>query len=59
MARDPDFARFWAAESISAVGSQFTAVALPLLAVLMLGASPMAVGVLTLIRQDFVALTTG
>jgi predicted MFS family arabinose efflux permease len=47
MARDPDFARFWAAESISAVGSQFTAVALPLLAVLTLGASPMAVGVLT------------
>jgi predicted MFS family arabinose efflux permease len=47
MARDPDFARFWAAESVSAVGSQFTAVALPLLAVLTLGASPMAVGVLT------------
>jgi predicted MFS family arabinose efflux permease len=47
IARDPDFARFWAAESISAVGSQFTAVALPLLAVLTLGASPMAVGFLT------------
>ena len=47
VARDGDFARFWAAETISAVGSQFTAVALPLLAVLDLGASPMAVGVLT------------
>jgi predicted MFS family arabinose efflux permease len=47
IARNPDFARLWAAESISAVGSQFTAVALPLLAVLTLGASPMAIGVLT------------
>jgi MFS family permease len=41
-----DFARFWAAEGISQVGTQFTAVALPLLAVLSLGASPVAVGVL-------------
>lgn len=47
VARDADFARFWAAESISAVGSQITAVALPLLAALWLGASPMSVGVLT------------
>lgn len=41
-----DFARFWAAEAISATGSQFTAVALPLLAALTLEASPMAVGTL-------------
>jgi predicted MFS family arabinose efflux permease len=47
IARDLDFARLWAAESISAVGSQVTAVAMPLLAALTLGASPMAVGVLT------------
>jgi predicted MFS family arabinose efflux permease len=46
VARDPDFARFWAAESISTIGSQFTAVALPLLAILTMGASPEAVGVL-------------
>jgi MFS family permease len=45
-ARNGDFARFWAAESISVVGSQVTAVAVPLLAALSLGASPMSVGVL-------------
>jgi predicted MFS family arabinose efflux permease len=41
-----DFARLWAADAISQVGTQFTAVALPLLAALTLGASPIAVGVL-------------
>jgi predicted MFS family arabinose efflux permease len=46
VARDPNFARFWAAESISTVGSQFTAVAVPLLAAIGLGASPQAVGLL-------------
>lgn len=46
-ARNGDFARFWAAEATSAVGSQITAVAMPLLAALSLGASPMSVGVLT------------
>ena len=46
VARHGDFARFWAAQSTSAIGSQFTAVALPLLAALSLGASPMAFGVL-------------
>ena len=45
-ARNGDFARFWAAESISVVGSQITAVAMPLLAALSLGASPLSVGVL-------------
>ena len=39
-----NFAHFWAAESISTIGSQFTAVAVPLLAALSLGASPQAVG---------------
>ena len=38
--------RFWAAQSTSTIGSQFTAVALPLLAAFSLGASPMAFGVL-------------
>jgi MFS family permease len=46
VARHGDFARLWVAQSTSAVGSQFTAVALPLLAALSLGASPMAFGVL-------------
>jgi predicted MFS family arabinose efflux permease len=46
IARHGDFARLWVAQSASAIGSQFTAVALPLLAALSLGASPMAFGVL-------------
>ena len=46
VARNGDFARFWAAQATSAIGSQFTAVALPLLAALSLGALPMAFGVL-------------
>jgi MFS family permease len=46
VARNGDFARLWAAEATSAVGSQFTAVALPLLAALSLGASPIAFGIL-------------
>src|SRR5215203_1834263 len=46
VARHGDFARLWAAQSTSAIGSQFTALALPLLAALSLGASPMALGVL-------------
>jgi MFS family permease len=46
VARHGDFGRFWAAQSTSAIGSQFTAVALPLLAALSLSASPMAFGVL-------------
>ena len=46
VARNGDFARFWAGQAVSNVGSQFTLVALPLLAALSLGASPMALGVL-------------
>lgn len=46
VARDGDFARLWAAESVSQIGSQFTIVVLPLLAALTLDASPMAVGLL-------------
>jgi predicted MFS family arabinose efflux permease len=45
-ARNGDFARFWAAESVSQVGSQFSVVVLPLLAALTLDASALAVGVL-------------
>lgn len=41
-----DFMRLWIGESISAVGSQITAMALPLLAALTLDASPGQMGVL-------------
>ena len=41
-----DFAHFWAGQAVSQLGTQFTAVALPLLAALTLGASPLAVGIL-------------
>ena len=44
--RDRDFVRFWAGESVSLVGSQITALALPFMAVLVLGASPAQMGLL-------------
>jgi MFS family permease len=44
--RHADFVRFWAAQSVSAVGSQITLVALPLLAALTLDASAGQMGVL-------------
>jgi MFS family permease len=46
IARRGDFARFWAAQAISTIGTQFTAVALPLLAALSMDASAMDVGAL-------------
>jgi len=46
IARGRDFARFWAAQATSTIGTQFTALAFLLLAALSLGATPMAVGVL-------------
>jgi MFS family permease len=44
--REPAFARLWAAHTVSAVGSQVSLVALPLVAILTLGASAWEVGVL-------------
>jgi MFS family permease len=41
-----DFARFWAGDAVSQIGTQFTVVALPLLAVVSLNASAMALGLL-------------
>src|SRR5262245_57752155 len=38
--RDGDFLRFWAASAISDLGSQVSALALPLIAALTLGATP-------------------
>jgi MFS family permease len=45
-----DFRRLWAAETISVFGSQFTGLALPLVAVLLLDASPFAVSALVVIE---------
>jgi MFS family permease len=44
--RDRDFVRYWAGQTVSQVGSQITQLALPLVALLQLGASSTAVGVL-------------
>src|SRR5207237_366242 len=42
----PDFLRLWTAQSISLFGSEITLIALPLTAVLVLGASPLHMGLL-------------
>lgn len=47
LARNAPFRRFWAAESISLVGDQISFIALPLVAVLVLGAGPAQMGYLT------------
>jgi MFS family permease len=44
--RHADFLKLWTAESISVFGGQFTALALPLVAVIVLDASPFAVSAL-------------
>lgn len=44
--RNPDFLKFWAAHAVSQVGTQVTALALPLLAAVTLGASAFEVGLL-------------
>ncbi len=44
--RWPDFVRFWSAGAVSHVGDAITRLALPLAAIMSLGASPLAVGVL-------------
>ena len=45
--RDREFLKFWAASAISDVGSQVSALALPLIAALMLAATPWQMGVLS------------
>ena len=42
-----DFMRLWAAQSISLFGSEITLVAMPLTAVLVVGAGPLQMGFLT------------
>jgi MFS family permease len=44
--RHPDFLRLWAGQTVSQVGSEVTVLALPLTAVLVLGAGPAAMGAL-------------
>jgi predicted MFS family arabinose efflux permease len=44
--RDGDFLRFWSAETLSLIGSQVSLVAIPLLAVTLLTATPFEMGVL-------------
>jgi MFS family permease len=44
--RSGDFLKFWAGQSVSLVGTQFTVLALPLAATLLLHASPLEMGVL-------------
>lgn len=48
--RHRDFLKLWSAESISQLGSQITGLALPLLAVLVLDASPFAVSALFVVE---------
>ena len=47
---DGDFLRFWAAQSISQLGSQISALALPLVAIVALDASPFAVAALATVE---------
>jgi MFS family permease len=44
--REPAFRRLWVAQSISQIGSQVTVLALPLVAIIVLGASPFEVALL-------------
>ena len=48
--RQRNFARFWAGETVSLLGSQVTMLALPLTAALMLGATPSQMGVLGMLQ---------
>jgi MFS family permease len=50
LSRDGDFLRLWSGETISLFGTQVTVLALPLTAVLTLGASPSEVGLLNAAR---------
>src|SRR5688500_19553338 len=45
--RDHDFRLLWVGETVSQAGSAMTVVALPLVAITVVGASPLVLGVLT------------
>jgi MFS family permease len=46
-----DFLKLWSAQTVSALGDQFTALAIPLIAVLMLKATPVQMGILTAVER--------
>ena len=48
LARDPGFLRLWAAETVSHLGSNITAFALPIVAIRLLDAGPFEVAILNL-----------
>src|SRR3990170_6792859 len=48
--RHADFLKFWAAQSVSVFGSQFTNLAIPVIAALRLQATPAQMGVLTAVE---------
>jgi Na+/melibiose symporter-like transporter len=48
--RNPEFRKFWIGETVSLVGTEVTRIALPLVAILSLGASAFEVGVLNAAR---------
>jgi MFS family permease len=48
VARNPDFRRLWVGQTISLFGDQMTAVALPTIAIILLHATPLEIGLLTM-----------
>lgn len=53
-----DFLKLWSAQTVSALGDQFTALALPLIAVLILKANAVQMGILTAVeRSPFLILS--
>ena len=45
---DPGFVRLWAAETISHLGSNFSALAMPIVAIQLLNAGPMEIAIINL-----------
>jgi MFS family permease len=56
--KNPDFVKLWAGETISLFGTQVTQLALPLVAILTLGATAFEVGVLNASRYAPIAVVT-
>jgi len=52
MSRSPDFAKLWSGYTIAVIGSQITVLALPLTAILVLGASATETGLLVAARMS-------
>ncbi|MEI6271521.1 MAG: MFS transporter, partial [Chloroflexota bacterium] len=48
LVRDPGFVRLWAAETISHLGSSVTGLALPVVAITLLHATPLQIAILNL-----------